>query len=157
MIQKLVPTPYFREAKPEDRTDLETMIQDYYLYDKQDIDKSKIKSSLDIALKTNPHVKIWIIEANNEIVGYLAVAVGFTIEAGGKDGFVDELFLKETYRGLGIGREAIRFAIKACPSLGIRRLSLEVESHNLRARNLYEEIGFFTHDRILMSHWIDKR
>ena len=40
MVQKPVTTPYFREAKPEDRTDLETMIQDYYLYDKQDIDKS---------------------------------------------------------------------------------------------------------------------
>ena len=156
MVQKPVTTPFFREAKPEDRTDLETMIQDYYLYDKQDIDKSKIKSSLDIALKTNPHVKIWIIEANNEIAGYLAVAIGFTIEAGGKDGFLDELFLKETYRGLGIGREAVRFAIRACSSLDIRRLSLEVESHNLRAQNLYEEIGFFTHDRILMSRWIDK-
>ena len=31
----------------------------------------------------------------------------------------------------------------------------EVETHNLRAKRLYQDIGFFTHDRILMSYWVD--
>jgi ribosomal protein S18 acetylase RimI-like enzyme len=132
------------------------MILAYYLFDHQTIDKTKINSALDMALKKNPHIVIWIIEVNEEIAGYLAVAIGFTIEAGGKDGFLDELFLKEKYRNQGIGRKAVQFAIGICPTLGIRRLSLEVESHNLRAKRLYQDIGFFTHDRILMSHWTDQ-
>jgi ribosomal protein S18 acetylase RimI-like enzyme len=92
---------------------------------------------------------------DKELAGYFALAIGFTIEAGGKDGFLDELFVKEKYRDRGIGRAAVKFALDICPSMEIRRLSLEVETHNSRAKRLYQDIGFFTHDRILMSHWVD--
>ena len=88
------------------------------------------------------------------MAGYLVIAIGFTIEAGGKDGFLDELFLREPFRGSGVGRKAIKFAIALCPTLEIQRLSLEVETHNTKARRLYEDIGFFAHDRLLMSYWI---
>jgi GNAT superfamily N-acetyltransferase len=145
----------FRKATEADTGLLQEMIKDYYVFDKQKIDEATIQSSLAIALKENPHVIIWIIEVDRKVAGYLAIVIGFTIEVGGKDGFLDELFLKSRYRGLGLGRQAVNFAIEICPSLGIRRLSLEVEQHNKRARQLYEDVGFFTHDRILMSHWID--
>lgn len=148
-------TPQFRLATASDRSVLRWMIQDYYVFDGHEIDLGKIDSSLDGALVDNPHVRIWIIEVGGETAGYLAVAIGFTIEAGGNDGFLDELYLKERFRGRGIGRRAVEFAIAACPALGIRRLSLEVETHNTRAQKLYQDVGFFAHDRILMSHWID--
>ena len=145
----------FRLATPADRTVLGEMIREYYVYDQHEIDDEVIESALDGALVENHHIRIWIIEVEGHAAGYLAVAIGFTIEAGGNDGFLDELYLREPYRGRGMGRQAVEFAIAACPSLGIRRLSLEVERHNTRAKRLYEEIGFFAHDRILMSHWID--
>ena len=145
----------FRLAAPADRTVLGEMIRAYYVYDRHEIDGAIIESSLDGALAPNHHIRIWIIEVDGQAAGYLAVAIGFTIEAGGKDGFLDELYLREAFRGQGIGRQAVQFAIAACPSLGIRRLSLEVERHNSRAKHLYEDIGFEAHDRILMSHWID--
>ena len=145
----------FRKATKADAGLLQEMIRDYYFFDKQKIDTATIQSSLAIALEENPHVIIWIIEVDRKMAGYLAIVIGFTIEAGGKDGFIDELFLKSPYRGLGFGRQAVDFAIEICPSLGIRRLSLEVEPHNKRAKRLYEDVGFFTHDRILMSRWID--
>ncbi len=151
------PTPQFRLAAPDDRAVLGQMIREYYVHDHQEIDDIIIESALDAALVPNQHIRIWIIDVEGEVAGYIALAIGFTIEAGGHDGFLDELYLREPYRGSGIGREAVKFAIDACPSLGIRRLSLEVERHNRRARRLYEEIGFFTHDRILMSHWTDGR
>ena len=147
--------PSFRQANPNDRDALEQMILAYYLFDNQTVEISKIHSSLDIALTENPHVIIWIIEVDKELAGYFALAIGFTIEAGGKDGFLDELFVKEKYRDRGIGRAAVKFALDICPSMEIRRLSLEVETHNLRAKRLYQDIGFFTHDRILMSYWVD--
>ena len=155
MSKSKLNTPRFRQANPRDRDALEQMIIAYYIFVNHTVEKSKIKSSLDIALKENPHVMIWIIEVDNEIAGYFALAIGFTIEAGGKDGFLDELFLKEKYRDKGIGRAAVKFALDICPTMGIRRLSLEVETHNLRAKRLYQDIGFFTHDRILMSYWVD--
>jgi GNAT superfamily N-acetyltransferase len=145
----------FRLAAPSDRVVLGEMIRAYYVYDGHEIDDAIIEASLDAALVENHHIRIWVIEIGKEAAGYMAVAIGFTIEAGGNDGFLDELFLKEKYRGHGIGRQAVEFAIAACPALGIRRLSLEVERPNTRAKRLYEDVGFFAHDRILMSRWID--
>ena len=147
-------TPVFRMATATDRPVLGAMIQEYYIYDGHDIDDATIESSLDGALAENHHIRIWVIEVEGTTAGYLAVAIGFTIEAGGNDGFLDELYLRETFRGRGIGRQAVEFAIAACPSLGVRRLSLEVERANTRAKRLYEDIGFTAHDRVLMSHWI---
>jgi ribosomal protein S18 acetylase RimI-like enzyme len=151
------PPPSFRLAAPEDRAVLDTMIREYYAYDRHPADDKIIAAALDGALAPNHHIRIWVIEVDGEAAGYMAVAIGFTIEAGGNDGFLDELYLRKAFRGRGIGRQAVEFAIAACPSLGIRRLSLEVERHNARAKRLYEDIGFEAHDRILMSHWTDGR
>lgn len=150
-------TPSFRLANGEDRAILDAMIREYYAHDHHPVDDAIIASALDGALTPNHHIRIWIIEVAGETAGYVAVAIGFTIEAGGNDGFLDELYLREPFRGQGIGRKAVEFAIDVCPSLGIRRLSLEVERHNIRAKRLYEDIGFEAHDRILMSHWTDGR
>jgi GNAT superfamily N-acetyltransferase len=147
--------PAFRQATHDDRIVLGAMIREYYVYDRHEIDDRIIEASLDGALVDNHHIRLWIIEVGDRVAGYLAVAIGFTIEAGGNDGFLDELYLREPFRGRGIGRRAVKFAIDSCPSLGIRRLSLEVERPNTRARRLYEDIGFLAHDRILMSRWID--
>jgi len=149
------PTPSFRLVATGDRAILDAMIREYYAYDRHPVDETILSSALDGALAPNHHIRIWIIEVAGETAGYVAVAIGFTLEAGGNDGFLDELYLREPFRGQGIGRKAVEFAIDACPSLGIRRLSLEVETHNARARRLYEDIGFEAHDRILMSHWTD--
>ena len=146
--------PQFRKAKKADTNILKTLIREYYRFDRQQVSNEKIASSLNFALKDNPYVSIWLIDVADKVAGYLVVAIGFTIEAGGKDGFLDELFLREPFRGLGVGRKAIEFAIALCQTLEIQRLSLEVETHNTKARRLYEDIGFFAHDRLLMSYWI---
>ena len=146
--------PQFRKAKKADTNILKTLIREYYRFDRQQVSNEKIASSLNFALQDNPYVSIWLIEVADNVAGYLVIAIGFTIEAGGKDGFLDELFLRAPFRGSGVGHKAIEFAISLCPTLEIQRLSLEVETHNTKARRLYEDIGFFAHDRLLMSYWI---
>ncbi|MDG2284099.1 MAG: hypothetical protein P8N43_01020, partial [Alphaproteobacteria bacterium] len=90
--------PAFRLAGPPDRENLEGMIRAFYIHERHEIDDALITSSLDAALVKNHHIRIWLIEIDGEIAGYLAVAIGFTIEAGGHDGFLDELYLEEKFR-----------------------------------------------------------
>ena len=45
-------------------------------------------------------------------------------------------------RGRGYGTAATRAAIRNAARLGLRRLTLEVLSRNLRARHIYEKCGF---------------
>jgi GNAT superfamily N-acetyltransferase len=82
---------------------------------------------------------------------YLVVTFGFSLEFGGRDAFVDELYVADESRGQGLGTLALQVAEEACREAGIRALHLEVEHVNPRARALYERTGYKAHDRHLMT------
>lgn len=112
--------------------------------------------SLRAALAGDPLVRVWVIELDGAPVGYLALSLGFSIEVGGRDALIDELYLEEAARGRGVGRRALAFAEQECRKLGVRRICLEVERHNQDARRIYERAGFRDHDRSLLSRRLDR-
>lgn len=50
--------------------------------------------------------------------------------------------LKKEYRGLGIGKSMLEYAISMCRESGIEMILLEVYENNHTARHLYESLGF---------------
>src|SRR5579862_9695398 len=50
----------------------------------------------------------WLILADAKPVGYVVLVFSFSIEFGGRTAFIDELFIEEAFRGLGIGRRAMK-------------------------------------------------
>lgn len=106
---------------------------------------------------TNEHLgKAWLIYADNEIAGYVILTYIFSFEYGGKIAFVDELFIKESARGKGIGKETIQFIQRESPKLSLKLLYLEVENHNENAQKLYLAHDFEFHNRKLMKYKIAK-
>jgi GNAT superfamily N-acetyltransferase len=97
---------------------------------------------------------VWTIEADGTLAGYLAIVLGYSLEFGGRFGLLDELFVTETYRGSGLGTEALAFAEEQCRARGWQALRLEVGQENRRATSLYRRSGFRMHDRFLMTKWI---
>jgi ribosomal protein S18 acetylase RimI-like enzyme len=100
--------------------------------------------------------RLWLIQAGEVAIGYLALTFGYSFEYHGRDAFIDELYLLPSYRGQGIGTRAIQFAIAACRELGVHALHLEVERHNAAARRLYRRAGFQDHARYLLTRWIEE-
>lgn len=90
-----------------------------------------------------------------DFAGYLVVTFGFSLEFGGRDAFVDELYVVAASRGRGLGTEALRIAEQACVDAGIHALHLEVEFVNDRARALYARSGYSAHERHLMTKRFD--
>jgi GNAT superfamily N-acetyltransferase len=95
--------------------------------------------------------RVWLLIVEGEPVGYVVVTFGYSIEYGGRDAFLDELFVNTDRRGRGLGTRALRFAADACRRLGIQALHLEVERANTSAQRVYRAAGFTDHDRYLMS------
>jgi ribosomal protein S18 acetylase RimI-like enzyme len=93
---------------------------------------------------------VWMIEHGGEKgaraganpVGYLVLTLGYSLEQGGRDSFVDELYVRPEQRGRGLGSRAIATAQAAARRLGVRAVHLEVDVDNDRARRLYERVGF---------------
>jgi ribosomal protein S18 acetylase RimI-like enzyme len=82
---------------------------------------------------------------------YLVIGFGFSLEFGGRDAFVDELYVAPEARSRGLGSEALTLAEEACRAAGIRALHLEVAHENHRARALYARSGYYAHERHLMT------
>ena len=145
--------------KPLEIADIEIitqMMQDFYAIDNYPMD-IEVAKTLFQEFITHEHLgKSWLIYSENEIVGYIILTFIFSFEYGGKIAFVDELFIKETARGKGFGKEAIQFIQREVPKLSLKLLYLEVEPHNENAQKLYLAHDFELHNRKLMKYKVTK-
>ena len=71
-----------------------------------------------------------------------------------KKGVAEKLFVKEGYRGKGIGTRALEFLKDIARLMGVTALRLEVERKNASAHGLYRKAGFEDQDRHLMTNRI---
>jgi ribosomal protein S18 acetylase RimI-like enzyme len=98
-----------------------------------------------------PMARCWLIRCAANLVGYVVLTLGFSVEHGGRDGFVDDLYLVPAVRGYGLGQTVLDFTLEQARLLGITTLHLEVEPENERAISLYRSRGFAENGRRLMS------
>ena len=145
--------------KPLEITDISTitqMMQDFYAIDNYPMDVEVAKELFQEFISNEHLGKSWLIYSENEIVGYIILTFIFSFEYGGKIAFLDELFIKETARGKGFGKEAIQFIQQEVPKLSLKLLYLEVEPHNENAQKLYLAHDFELHNRKLMKYKVTK-
>lgn len=108
-------------------------------------------------LAAHPHYgEVWLIHLPGEEspVGYFVLGCGFSFEYGGRDAFLDELYLRPGYRGRGLGAATLEFVLARARALGIRCLHLEVERYNDAGQKLYRNYGFDDQDRLLLNKWL---
>ncbi|MCB0208949.1 MAG: GNAT family N-acetyltransferase [Anaerolineae bacterium] len=129
-------------AEPTDVDILLPLVRHYHQFEQiemSDADRIKAFSPL---LEKNTLGQIWLILLFQQVVGYIALCYGYSIEFGGRDAFVDEFFIEAPARGQGLGR-AVLDAIKIkAANQGIVALHLEVARTNRRAKALYTQLGF---------------
>ena len=145
--------------KPLEIADIEIitqMMQDFYAIDNYPMDVEVAKTLFQEFISNEHLGKSWLIYSENEIVGYIILTFIFSFEYGGKIAFLDELFIKETARGKGFGKEAIQFIQGEVPKLSLKLLYLEVEPHNENAQKLYLAHDFELHNRKLMKYKVTK-
>ena len=94
---------------------------------------------------------VWVIEQAGEAAGYLVLTWGYSLEFHGRDAFIDELYVAPSYRGAGLGRQAVEWAEAACREQGAGAVHLEVEIDNERAHALYRRSGFAERGLRLMT------
>ncbi|MEI6525374.1 MAG: N-acetyltransferase [Planctomycetota bacterium] len=64
------------------------------------------------------------------------------LRAGPVHGAIQNIGVVEAWRGRGVGKELIRRALRGFYLTGCRMVTLEVTTHNFRAIELYESVGF---------------
>ncbi len=143
--------------RPADDSDIETllaMMREFYAQDGLRFDEPAARRALHGLIHKSDLGCVFLILEEGEIAGYAALTFGYSLEFHGRDAFVDEIYLRDEYRGKGIGKSALEFLCAVCAESGVRALHLEVERHNTNAQQVYRKFGFKEHDRYLMTKWI---
>jgi GNAT superfamily N-acetyltransferase len=112
--------------------------------------KEEVRESLYELLVTPSAGRAFLIRHDQLSIGYLVLSFDFSLEYGGKNAWIDELFIRPDFRGKGIGSQALDFAAQTARELGAKVLHLEVNRGN-PAIDLYRRNGFKDHDRFLLS------
>jgi ribosomal protein S18 acetylase RimI-like enzyme len=128
------------------------MIRSYHEFEGVDQDDETRRNTIAQLLLAPDLGPVWLIYDDGKLAGYIAICLGYSIEFGGRDGFVDEFYLFETFRGKGVGRAVLLQVLARLKEDDVRALHLEVARTNRKAIALYESEGFQMRDKYhLMS------
>lgn len=130
---------------------IQSLMEMYYQEDGYPFDKSLTQHNLSLFIQDTSLGQLLVATAENEIVAYIAVTLGFSFEFGGRDAFIDEVFVKPEWRGQGIGTLCLEAAFAWCQQAQVRKLHLEVEKNKPATYKLYQKLGFIDHNRHLMT------
>lgn len=113
-------------------------------------DAATREAALRPLLEGSPHGAAYLIGPKRAPIGYVVVTFTWSVEFGGLDALIDELFVRPGVRGRGIGTEVLLSLAPALSGAGIQALHLEVDRDNDKARRLYQKAGFFARDRYVL-------
>ncbi|MDM9380324.1 GNAT family N-acetyltransferase [Chlorogloeopsis sp. ULAP01] len=145
---------YFKFADSSDTETLIQFIQEFYEYEGIKYNETIIRAALAGILKDDSLGRVWLIHQDNQAVGYIVLTFGYSLEYRGRDAMIDEFYIRESYRGKGVGKKTIQFIENFCDDLGIQAVHLEVERENQKAQNLYRQAGFTDKNRYFLTKWI---
>lgn len=92
-------------------------------------------------MRSDEYAEAYLLEWEGKVAGYALTAKTFSQEAGGIVVWVEELYIIETFRSKGLGREFFQY-LEEHIDPKVKRLRLETELENDRARKLYGRLGF---------------
>lgn len=95
--------------------------------------------------------RAWLIRDAGRAVGYVVATLGFAVQQGGRDAFIDEIYVAPPHRGRGLGRAALAQVEAYLRKAEVRALHLAIKPELPCAESLYRRHGFMDHGWRMMS------
>lgn len=143
--------PAIRLLRENDVDEVVAMMRVYYADDRYPFDEGTARGAVRGFLAEPARGRLWVFDAGDEAAGYFALTLGYSLEYGGRDAFLDELYVRPRYRGRGLGTRALATVKSAARELGVRALHLEVGRARPEVMAMYRKAGFVDNDRCLMT------
>lgn len=105
------------------------------------VPESYFNTTIDTVLNGSPYAEGWLVEQDGQPAGYGLIAKTYSNEVGGLVVWLEELYISENFRGLGLGSKLIGFIENQYHDRAAR-FRLEVSNSNERARRLYQKLGY---------------
>ncbi len=133
---------------PEDLEELLDLCRRYCQVDDHVFETGTARSGFTPLLESDEHGVVWVAERSGQVVGYAVVTWSWSIESGGRDALLDEVYVQPSREGLG--SVLVAHVVEDCRRRGLPRIFLETERANHDARRLYRRFGFEEEDSVWM-------
>lgn len=140
-----------RQASIEDAPRLVALMREFYAESATPFDPTAAADAFEALLSDDRLGTVWLIQAGDNEVGYVVVTFSYSMEFSGRNGFLDDLFIRPPFRGAGLGTAALAEVRAFCVERGVRALHLETGLDNVAAQALYRRAGFVATDRQLLT------
>lgn len=142
-----------RRAVEQDCAALLRLVQEFYAMDGHTYDEARVRAALQPLLDGDSVGQVWVAQATDgSLSAYVVTTWGYSLESGGADCVVDEIYVRD--RGRGLGAALLGHALDAAATAGARRAFLESERPNEAARRFYRRVGFVDDDSVWMHRWL---
>ncbi|MEE1038979.1 MAG: GNAT family N-acetyltransferase [Eubacterium sp.] len=102
----------------------------------------KLGESFDIALEKDPSIILLLFEKDGEVVGNVNLNAIYSVWSKGESLIVDDFFIKEEFRGKGLGQEGIVLIEQYAMENGYRRIQFLSVSENEGIQKVWEDYGY---------------
>ena len=133
-------------ATHEDIPRLIEMMEEFYAEGHFELDHAEATKSFRTLLENEPFGAIWMSFDGDQAVGYVVLTVRFSMEFGGFDGCIDDLYVRPAARRKGFAHELIEALLIECHDRDLESLHVEVAPDNIPARHLYNRAGLQLRD-----------
>jgi GNAT superfamily N-acetyltransferase len=131
-----------RKASLADVELLVTMMTEFYTDSPYTLNSSRASEAFRLLLADERLGGVWIIQAESQDVGYVALTFCYTMTYGGLSAVVDDFYIRLSFRGQGLGNAVMAEIRDFCIGSGIRSLHVETGHENLVALAVYRRAGF---------------
>lgn len=131
---------------PDDLERLESLVARFHEEAGIQSDQEHRHNALAPLLDGSPLGAAYLLGPVRAPVGYIVITFGWSLEFGGMDGFVDEIYIRPSVRGRGLASEALFSLSRALRDAGLRALHLEVRRDDADTQRLYQKNGFALRD-----------
>ena len=136
----------FRQAVIEDLPEIVRMLSDDFLGQKRERYEDPLSKSYKEAfreIEADPNNELIVAELDAHIIGTLQLTYTPSISfQGGRRCTVESVRVDEKYRGQGVGREMMQWAIERAKEKSCISMQLTTNAERTDAHRFYENLGF---------------
>ncbi|MGB3244995.1 MAG: GNAT family N-acetyltransferase [Sulfitobacter sp.] len=136
-------------GKPDHLEKLLSLVDSFHTEAGIDSTDEARRAGVSPLLEGIPHGAAYLIGPPRAPIGYIVICFGWSVEFGGLDAIIDELYIRPGVRGRGIATEALTALPRALAGAGLRAIHLEVDRDNINAIKLYRRAGFATREKYM--------
>ncbi len=143
-------TDRIRAARPADADGLLDLIQLHAHFERGSASIT-ISALAELLTAATPPTQIVVLEADGALVGYAAYTFDFALWRGARFAHLDCLFVREAYRGKGLGQALFRHVCKLARRAEVDQLEWQTPSWNQDAIRFYTREGGLGRSKVRFS------